>query len=1091
MNQQSQSQMTRSAQVSMPQTSGLLQRKCACGNHTIAGSECQECGNKRPFGLQPKLQVNQPGDAYEEEADRVAQAMMGTFSGPDAPQSETGRELKPPGENDLAKGGEQLPPNVAEFFETRFGRDFSGVRVHTGETALRYNDAVNAYAFTYGSHIWLGQGLRPQPSHVLAHELAHVVQQTQPPPLASTPTQPDLSPSPKNVQRYQPYWTPRDRKFDSHRFILPKIGAENSIFTEAPVPNAYRRGTGEGGEVIEGRADLYKATRDLKEAKTVGLWFAGDKSPKNLPPHSTLQHSGKHWGRHRVESAPQADEAKRSVIRARLAPDHIWIGELKPSHGSEEAHEGRNQLEYYKKGFLAAQAGVNSMPADKTEADWPELEISPISVEVPEMFKSPSDTNQPSRPLMIVHNQVIYLPLTPVMGKVHVAKAPDGGDILNYTWEPDSAVGLSVPARRAGHVRGARGRVRGLGEVVRTDLVHPLRQSPIQGARKARPEPSPAGLKPAPRRIQARGRGTAVEDVKDSFDRTRFDKWNADRRRLAEKDKPELEKTDEFKEAKLEALAVEDRQAAIKSGFKFPAISAAEKEHVKTLDQIEFWTNPKAAVFGKLRYHFGGAFVKVANAYYSIRARFQNLLKDKQGVPKRGGLLGTVIRIAFEVLKVAGRVLVERTAQHLVNSLKKGVEQELKSLIPEDKIEEFEAKVAEITAFADDLERRAVETVEALVEKTVGPYVKHIETISDFADKLSTVTEVVSKVRWGARVIACLSPPGWGCLWILAESVMEKFASWLVDNCWFKKEIAPLVTDIDFITNLPIEIAKFIVDGIKGFLPGKFHGVFADINPEQIKSQISTKVPPHEICDKNDYPTRRDRALVEKLALAELRKEIGEEKWQAWIKLSELYGVNRGDFLTEEQIVQLKRELKKADLAALKEAADRYPVVQPGSHVTNLTAFLEEFERLKEEMYGSGGQGGGEGGAAGISVSVSEKTVKGDYKPSKHKFEVVAGVKTGQYHGDIIRVDIAALINNTVVTLRNLEVAVGKRRFMPNERNPEKIEVPLKVTKEQDFDIERESGAEVVKKIGFKSYRRKQGSEFTYTLPLRAGKAEK
>src|SRR6266478_2370570 len=137
---------------------GSLQRKCACGGTPGPTGECEACKKKRQLGLQTKLKINEPGDAYEHEADRVAQTMVGSFSRPAEPKSKAGSELQAPSDGDLTKGGERLPQHVAEFFETRFGRDFSAVRVHTGDTAMRYNDAVNAYAFTYGSHIWLGPG---------------------------------------------------------------------------------------------------------------------------------------------------------------------------------------------------------------------------------------------------------------------------------------------------------------------------------------------------------------------------------------------------------------------------------------------------------------------------------------------------------------------------------------------------------------------------------------------------------------------------------------------------------------------------------------------------------------------------------------------------------------------------------------------------------------------------------------------------------------------------------------------------------------------------------------------------------------------
>ena len=76
----------------------------------------------------------------------------------------------------LDLGGAPLPPDVRAFYEPRFGRDFRDVRVHSGEAAERFNDDLNAHAFTFGSHIWMGAGASLQPSLLLAHELAHVVQ---------------------------------------------------------------------------------------------------------------------------------------------------------------------------------------------------------------------------------------------------------------------------------------------------------------------------------------------------------------------------------------------------------------------------------------------------------------------------------------------------------------------------------------------------------------------------------------------------------------------------------------------------------------------------------------------------------------------------------------------------------------------------------------------------------------------------------------------------------------------------------------------------------------------------------------------------
>ncbi len=78
-------------------------------------------------------------------------------------------------------GGRGLPDSAREFFEPRFGQDFSGVQIHTGKEADMLNRQLDARAFTTGSDIFFRDGeYNPESSggrELLAHELTHVVQQ--------------------------------------------------------------------------------------------------------------------------------------------------------------------------------------------------------------------------------------------------------------------------------------------------------------------------------------------------------------------------------------------------------------------------------------------------------------------------------------------------------------------------------------------------------------------------------------------------------------------------------------------------------------------------------------------------------------------------------------------------------------------------------------------------------------------------------------------------------------------------------------------------------------------------------------------------
>lgn len=77
--------------------------------------------------------------------------------------------------------GSALRREIREPLESAMGADFSGVRVHTGPAVARLNRNLSARAFTLGSDLYFRDGLpdtgTAQGQHLLAHELAHTLQQ--------------------------------------------------------------------------------------------------------------------------------------------------------------------------------------------------------------------------------------------------------------------------------------------------------------------------------------------------------------------------------------------------------------------------------------------------------------------------------------------------------------------------------------------------------------------------------------------------------------------------------------------------------------------------------------------------------------------------------------------------------------------------------------------------------------------------------------------------------------------------------------------------------------------------------------------------
>ncbi len=200
--------------------------------------------------LQTKLTVGSVGDSYEHEADRVADAVVrspasqpGAIASSITPLAQRVPESVPRKDDDkhlqkkgkdifedkkkddsvaqkkgaggegsletmgvpahvesqigvLSTGGDTLPAEQQTYFQSRFGHNFSDVRIHSGAGAQSAAAALNARAFTVGQHVFFGSGeYRPQTTegrHLMAHELTHTIQQSAPAARASRKVQRNL-----------------------------------------------------------------------------------------------------------------------------------------------------------------------------------------------------------------------------------------------------------------------------------------------------------------------------------------------------------------------------------------------------------------------------------------------------------------------------------------------------------------------------------------------------------------------------------------------------------------------------------------------------------------------------------------------------------------------------------------------------------------------------------------------------------------------------------------------------------------------------------------------------------------------------------
>lgn len=128
----------------------------------------------------PKTAPRSPAhDRLELDADRTADRVLRC-----EPAAEVWRcagRTGAPRSAPPAASGAGLDSETRAFFEPRFGADFSQVRVHHDAAAAASAQRLHADAYTAGQQIVFGSGhyapATPRGQRLLAHELAHVVQQ--------------------------------------------------------------------------------------------------------------------------------------------------------------------------------------------------------------------------------------------------------------------------------------------------------------------------------------------------------------------------------------------------------------------------------------------------------------------------------------------------------------------------------------------------------------------------------------------------------------------------------------------------------------------------------------------------------------------------------------------------------------------------------------------------------------------------------------------------------------------------------------------------------------------------------------------------
>jgi hypothetical protein len=268
--------------------------------------------------MQTKLAISSPGDAFEREADAVADQVMRMpdptgqrqcKSCPDGSASSSNYEETPQikrranghgGSGEVTAGftsrlsaGQPLDKATRNFFEPRFGRDFGSVRVHSDDDAHESAAAVNARAFTLGHDVVFGTGQwspgTTEGRRLLAHELAHVTQQGSAPPMIRRAApdnfvRDDLSPGGKAIPLEEPNKAPGcdDVCGNSEETCKQEPGEHCDAAMTKKVSDAWTTAGWQLSLAKGAMAESPLSATTLTSLKNNFKWSTGS-SPSNLP----------------------------------------------------------------------------------------------------------------------------------------------------------------------------------------------------------------------------------------------------------------------------------------------------------------------------------------------------------------------------------------------------------------------------------------------------------------------------------------------------------------------------------------------------------------------------------------------------------------------------------------------------------------------------------------------------------------------------------------------------------------------------------------------------------------------------------------
>lgn len=942
--------------VSIPlsQQSVFIQRKplCACGG------SCPTCISNKPI-LQAKIKAGPINDKYEQEADRIADAVIRipepskatphqltnkktTSPSPDrhtqpytttiqaekqvAPleniqskiifrkhniekcnnESELQKKLSRRQDsnistgmqahiNSLSGGGAPLPEKTRSFFESRMGHDFSQVRIHTSSRATQAAQMIHAKAFTLGKDIVFNRGEYSFQTiagkHLLAHELTHVLQQNK----FKKINHKNLLLSKTSENKIQPkiYLEPEGwGGVKTHKKVLSIIAEKNhgSIFIEAPIPNATKKGFGKDKDT--GFADLMKVSGTGKRA--IGVRFDSDDKPLRLKAPNKKDNPD-YEKKHASKSAPYVNSSG-NILRISKGTKNINIADLKPAPANPSGTRGKKQISNYIEGIkhthkLTTEWVSNKkLKSGKNKKNIPEWNLKQArhwnEIVVPEKMPPGKD----------FHNQTLQI-------KTFNWIDPE----KNKNWK---AVGEKIKLPKGAVIKGDLVLEKVKNAIIqyrwKPTFVHKPDEisNTLVNLDKEKIEPLINELTSI--KIKKTTPYKENSTIKDDF---KAKTWEKNRKKISSSYNRLKNKKGIIDRITANTLIEADKDIDNRDNISSKPGIKKDAKNLKLLKKIDLWTGKKIKLIGILREKFGKYFIITANFIRKIQSKLSASFDKKIPRKKPTSYINVAIKAIWRAVSAIIKPSFEKIKLILTESLKKGVNKKLKNIFSfnsENKLSE------EIKRNFNSMKKLTlkISNAQKIIENKLSLYTDKYENI---LKKISDITNIAKtlgrRIKVAMVAIQCFTPPIVGCLKILAKSLISRLANEIVKYCPIQKEFQERALKIDALRNMPGNLTSIFYKILPSPVRNYFDKNTIDNTPiaeAQIKS-----------CSRKSF-TKESEAIAQlmtDLGCEENLTTDGCEKFKALADLFKNSNISSTK-MTENEIKSLAPLLKKTQLTA-------------------------------------------------------------------------------------------------------------------------------------------------------------------------------